>query len=278
MSARIIRSLDEGVNAGRRDAAREGNRLTITGNLATEQRLDALRAVLARDGSLQLAEAAVALGVSEMTVRRDLVALEQLGEARRVRGGAVAVIPTSFADRHKQHARAKASIAAKLAPLVPDRGAIGVDASSTLMRLTRALEPRRELTVLTNGLDSFCALAGVPGVRPVLTGGELDPRTGSLVGPLATHAAGQLMLRRLFVSSAGLDPTLGTGETCLEEAEVKQAMANVAADVVVAVDASKLGSRGTALGLAWGRISVLVTELDPADPRLDPYRGQVEIR
>ena len=97
-----------------------------SGNLATDQRLDHLREVLERDGSLRLAEVAVALGVSEMTVRRDLDQLESLGVARRVRGGAVALTPTAFADRHKAHARAKSRIAAKLVDLVPASGAIGV--------------------------------------------------------------------------------------------------------------------------------------------------------
>lgn len=250
---------------------------SVSGNLATEQRLDRLRETLERDGSLRLADVAVELAVSEMTVRRDLQQLESLGVARRVRGGAVALTPTAFADRHKAHARAKAKIAAKLVDLVPASGAIGVDASSTVMRMSRMLEPRRELTVLTNGLEAFQAVAAVPGVRPVLTGGELDPRTGSLVGPLAVHSAGQLMLRRLFLSSAGVDPVLGTGETCLEEAEVKQALARVAEDVVLAVDASKLGARGTALGLGWDQVRLLVTELDPSSPRLDPYRDSVEL-
>jgi DeoR family fructose operon transcriptional repressor len=250
---------------------------TLSGNLATEARLDRLREVLARDGSLRLADVAVDLGVSEMTVRRDLAQLESLGVARRVRGGAVALLPTAFADRHKAHARAKSRIAAKLVGLVPESGAIGVDASSTVMRMTRMLEPRRDLTVITNGLESFTAVSAVAGVRPVLTGGELDPRTGSLVGPLAAYTAGQLMLRRLFVSSAGVDLDLGTGETCLEEAEVKQALARVSEDVVLAVDASKLGTRGLARGLSWAQIRLLVTDLDPGHPRLDPYRGLVEL-
>lgn len=249
----------------------------VTGNLAAEQRIDLLRETLDRTGSVRLADVAEQLGVSEMTVRRDLAQLESLGVARRVRGGAVALTPTSFADRHRTHARAKSRIADKLLPLVPAVGAIGVDASSTVLRMTRVLPPRRDLTVITNGVESFTALSSVAGVRPVLTGGETEPRTGSLVGPLAVHACGRLLLRRLFVSSAGVDPVLGTGETCLAEAEVKQALAGVAEQVVVAVDASKLGARGTALGLRWEQVAVLVTDLEPADPRLDAYRGVVEL-
>jgi DeoR family fructose operon transcriptional repressor len=250
---------------------------SLSGNLATEQRLDWLRDRLARDGAVRLSEVAAALQVSEMTVRRDLQHLESMGLARRVRGGAVALAPAAFADRHKSQARAKSRIAGKLLPLVPAGGAIGIDASTTVMRLTGILAPRESLVVLTNGPATFTALSAVPGVRAVLTGGELDARTGSLVGPLAVHGAGQLMLRRLFMSSAGVDPVLGCGETCLEEAEVKQSLARVAEDVVLAVDSSKLGLRGTAIGLGWDRVRLLVTELDPASRKLDAYRDQVEL-
>jgi len=91
-------------------------------------------------------------------------------------------------------------------------------------------------------------------------------------------AARELLLRRLFVSAAALDPLHGTSENTLEDAEVKLAMADVAAEVVVAVDASKLGHRATARGLAPDQVALLVTDLDPADPRLDPYRDAWDIR
>jgi len=229
-------------------------------------------------GRVKVTELAVELAVSEMTIRRDLDVLAEQGMVQRIRGGALAVGPQPFAQRFSRQARAKDRIAAKLADLVGDGGAIGVDASSTLQRLAGALGRPRELTVVTNGQDTFQALQDVPGVTALLTGGQRDPRTGSLVGPLATRAAREVLLRRLFVSAAALDPRHGSSEATLEEAEVKLALADVAAEVVVAVDSSKLGQRAPARGLAPERIDLLVTELDPADPRLDPYRDQWPIR
>lgn len=247
--------------------------MNITGNLATEERLGWIRARLAADGSVRINEAAVELRVSEMTIRRDLQELEAMGQARRVRGGAVAVGPTPFADRHRHRARAKSRIAAKLLPLVPPTGAIAVDASSTLLRLSSALESARDLVIVTNGLQTFEALQGTPGIRPVLTGGEHDPRTGSLVGPLACRSASTFLLQRLFISAAGVDPEHGTSEAAIEEAEVKRALAAVAAEVVLAVDASKLGTRGLATAIPWDQVTTLVTDLDPGDDRLTTYRG-----
>jgi DeoR/GlpR family transcriptional regulator of sugar metabolism len=79
------------------------------------------------------------------------------------------------------------------------------------------------------------------------------------------------------MSAAALHPAHGTSEATLEDAEVKLALADVAAEVVVAVDSSKLGQRAPARGLAPERVLVLVTELDPQDERLDPYRERWEL-
>jgi DeoR family fructose operon transcriptional repressor len=111
----------------------------------------------------------------------------------------------------------------------------------------------------------------------MLTGGELEPRTGSLVGPLACRAAGQLAVTRLFASAAALDIDLGATEACIEEAEVKRAIAASADEVVLAVDASKLDQRSIAVGLDWDAIDVLVTDLSPRDERLKPFRSLVRV-
>ncbi|HZM32762.1 MAG TPA: DeoR/GlpR family DNA-binding transcription regulator [Acidimicrobiales bacterium] len=229
-------------------------------------------------GRVKVTELATELDVSEMTIRRDLDVLAEQGMIQRIRGGAVAVGPQPFAQRFSRQARAKDRIAAKLADLVGDGGAVGVDASSTLQRLAGHLGRPRELTVVTNGQDTFQALQDAPGVTVLLTGGQLDRRTGSLVGPLATRTAREVLLRRLFVSAAAVHPRLGTSEATLEEAEVKLALADVAGEVVVAVDSSKLGQAAPARGLPPERVDLLVTELDPSDPALDAYRDQWRIR
>lgn len=251
--------------------------MAVSSNLATEERLSWLRARLDADGSIQIAAAAAALDVSEMTIRRDLLELEGLGVVRRVRGGAVAMGPVSFQERHRTQARAKGRIAAKLRELVPASGAIGFDASSTILRLAGVLDQARDLVVTTNSIATFEALQGKPGINAVLTGGSLDPRTGSLVGPLACRVAGSLHLARLFVSAAAVDPTVGTSEAAIEEAEVKRVLASSAAEVIVAVDATKLGTKAMAPAIEWEHVTALVTDLSPDDRRLAPYRELTDV-
>lgn len=241
-------------------------------------RLQRIEAEVRRAGKVKVVELAAELAVSEMTIRRDLDMLAEQGAVQRIRGGAVSIGPQPFAERFSRQVRAKDRIADKLTQLVGDGGAIGVDASTTLQRIGSHLGPVRDLTIVTNGPDTFATLQDKVGVTALLTGGQLDPRTGSLVGPLATRAARELLLRRLFVSAAALDPRYGTSETTLEDAEVKLALADVAAEVIVAVDSTKLDQRAAARGLPLDRVDILVTDLAPTDARLDPYRDHWEIR
>lgn len=246
--------------------------MPLPDNVGAAERQEWLRGELRRSGAVRLKAAADALSVSEMTVRRDLLELEALGAARRVRGGAVGVGPATLADRHPRQARAKRVIAHKLLALVPAEGVVAFDASSTVLRLAGLLDGARDLIVLTNGVETFAALQGKPGIKPVLTGGEDATGSGSLVGPIATRVTAAFHVTHAFCSAAGVDASTGSSEPDLQEAEVKREMSRVAADTVLAVDSTKLGVRSATVCLEWESVSTLVTELDPRATALAPYR------
>jgi DeoR family transcriptional regulator, fructose operon transcriptional repressor len=247
------------------------------GSVATAVRLRWLTERLDTNGSVTIAEAAAVLGVSEMTIRRDITELEERGAVRRVRGGALAVGPRTFAERRSINPRAKGRIAAKLATLVPHTGAVAFDASSTVLRVVPLLSRARDLVAVTNGPDTFAALQHQRGIAPVLTGGQLDGRTGSLVGGIACRTARQITAKLFVASAAAVDDQVGATEATIEEAEVKRAFAEAASRVVLAVDSSKLTSRAISVGLEWEHVDVLVTELHPEDERLTGYRVLAEV-
>lgn len=251
--------------------------MTTTGGLAQHERLDMIRSHLQTDGSVRIKGLARELSVSEMTIRRDLDELEAQGTARRVRGGAVAVGPEAFAERHLQRGREKARIAEKLVATIPPSGTVAFDASTTVHRIAASLSLARDLVVVTNGLDAFHVLNNNLGVAPTLTGGSLERRTGSLVGPVARRTAESFIFDLFICSAAGVDPVLGSSEASIEEAEVKRAMARSSNRIVLAVDASKLGAMGQARVFRLDEIHLLVTDLHPSDARLDPYRDHVKL-
>jgi DeoR/GlpR family transcriptional regulator of sugar metabolism len=243
------------------------------------ERRELLLSRLEEHGVIRLEESAAALGVSTMTVRRDLEALEHEGVLVRVRGGAVATVRArSFAEREGLDDAAKTTIARKALDLVPQTGAIAVDASSTSGHLLAQLRQTTDLVVATNSAHNHARARAVRGVRAVLLGGELEPRTESFVGPIACAAAGFLTYDRFFTSAGAVDAEHGTTETIIEEAQVKRELVRAARETVLLLDSSKLERRAMAVAIPWSSISILVTELDPGDPRLDSLRELVELR
>lgn len=245
------------------------------GSLAAEVRRSVLIDLLARDGAFDLATAASECGVSEMTIRRDLAELERQGQIKRVRGGAIAVQPERFERRMARNRSAKLRIASKLDQLLPATGIIAMDSSSTIHRFAEQL-PESDLSVFTTGMETLHAVRGRV-QRALLSGGEFEEATDALVGPQALRSLADFFFAVSFVSVAGVDPEIGATDSTLDTAEFKRALRSRSDKLVVAVDSSKFGRTAAAVALPLSEIDVLVTDLDPGDPSLDPYREYVEL-
>lgn len=245
--------------------------------LLGEERRALLLAILHRDDVIRLESAADELGVSAMTVRRDLADLAAEGAVRRVRGGAVAAItPRPFEERRATRGAQKAVLARKAAELVPRSGAVAMDASSTTGVLLAHLAEVDDLLVVSNSVENAATARQIAGVRSILVGGEREDRTGSYVGPFATRAVAAATYARFFTSAAAID-LRGSSEVTAEEAAMKSAFAAAADETVLLIDSSKLGDRALASALDWSQIDLLVTDLAADDTRLDPYRPLVQI-
>ena len=252
--------------------------MVIKSTVDLEGRRQALTDLLSSSGSLRIEDLAERFKVSTMTVRRDLQALEDEGLARRVRGGAVSGAET-FEAREPRSGRAKAQIARKLSGLVPSGGVgICMDASTTISVLAASMPDAENLSVVTDGIETFLTLSRNPRVHAYLTGGQKDPNAGSLIGPVASSVLKQFSFARAFLSAAAVDPYFGTSEFSAEECEIKRLMAELSDHVVMAVDSQKLSAGAAARCLPWDGIDLMVTELDVSDARLDPYRDHVELR
>ncbi|HEV7955715.1 MAG TPA: DeoR/GlpR family DNA-binding transcription regulator [Marisediminicola sp.] len=252
--------------------------MATSGTLGAEERRAWIMTRIEQEGALRLDAAAAGLRVSAMTVRRDLDDLEGEGLVRRVRGGAVLALgPRPFSERRTVNSRAKQVIAHKALALIPSDGAVALDASTTSGTLGSALSGTLDVTVATNSHENFAALRGTSGVTPVLVGGELEGRTGSFVGLIACQAASSMLYRRFFTSASAVDAAHGASEVSLAETQVKHAFGGASREVVLCVDSSKLGRQSVSLSFPLAGISVMITELDPRDSRLDPYRELVEL-
>jgi DeoR/GlpR family transcriptional regulator of sugar metabolism len=246
-------------------------------SLGAQGRIAWLLAELHASGSVTLAGAAEELEISEMTVRRDLRALEEIGQARRVRGGAVSTGPVSFRGREQTHGQQKQEIAEKLLPLIPATGMIAFDSSSTINRLAMSLMGASDLIVVTNSIETMHVLRDRPGIQTVLTGGTFDARSDSLVGPVATACVAGMRFDAYFGSAAAVDLTLGCFEQTFEEAEMKRAMALSARRVVIGANSAKLNNGGSALSVKLEDMDILCSEITKDDARFAEMPAGVQI-
>ena len=244
--------------------------------MAVPGRLDVTLRLVRNAGTAALADLAARLGVSEMTVRRDLDELQRRGLVRRVRGGAVAVDApeNGFAARAGWQAGLKERIGRATAELVAPGSTVLLDAGTTTVHVAAHLLERAPLTVAVLSLPVAARLADQPGIRLLVVGGESRPGEQSLAGPLA-HGALRRLEFDLFVMSIGaVSARAGWSEFTLEDAAVKQVGLEQSARTVVAADSGKLGVRAFARVADLGAAERLVTDAGAHDPGLTPAAQQ----
>lgn len=245
--------------------------------LAPERRRRLLELIRSKR-SISVTDLESRMGMSRMTVYRDLEALVAEGQVEKVHGGVIAVEgkddgrgPVAdprarpMAERLALARPAKRAIARELAKLLAGVRTAVVDNSSTAFHLCEALGdgPPQDLFLVTGGVSLYLELQrrAPPGVRVALHGGEPHARTGSLVGPLALGSLREMRFDLAVISCLGvLRDEDAVFVSNLEEGEVKRMYLERARRGVLAVDRSKLGQSGPYRLAGLGAFDALVTE------------------
>ncbi|MFD8934887.1 DeoR/GlpR family DNA-binding transcription regulator [Streptomyces sp. NPDC059578] len=241
--------------------------VTVSFVFAAERRQLILEMVRA-NGAVSLRELARVVQTSEVTVRRDVRALEAEGLLDRRHGGAV--LPGGFTREsgfpQKSHLATaeKTAIADLAAGLVEEGEAIVVGAGTTTQELARRLARVPGLTVVTNSLLVAQALAHANRVEVVMTGGTLRGSNYALVGSGAEQSLQGLRVSRAFLSGSGLTAERGLSTSNMLSASVDRALVQAAAEVVVLADRTKLGTDTMFQTVPTDVITRLVTDEPPA--------------
>ena len=221
-------------------------------------------------------ELAVALGCSEMTVRRDLESLERSGGLRRVHGGAASVFlsaeETPYGIRALESHEAKATIGAAAASLLADGETVILDGGTTAMEVARALRNRR-MTVMPLALRPVFELHECPGIKLLLPGGEVRPGELSLTGSLTEPSFSQLRFDTCVMGPCGIDAKAGITTHLLAETAVKRAAARASQRVVAVADSSKLGRVAFGHVCELDDIDVVVTDAEADQQIVDELRA-----
>ncbi|RUT31467.1 DeoR/GlpR transcriptional regulator [Arsenicitalea aurantiaca] len=226
-------------------------------------------AAFERSGFVSITELAEEFGVSGMTVRRDLTALDKRGLLARTHGGAVPVgvqavidsVEPAFDLRRRENADGKMAIARAAAGLIGPSESIGLDVGTSILALAEDIANRRDLRVFTNNLRVAMRLAE-GNVTVYTLGGQVRSPEFSLIGPQAAEALSGHFLDRVFIGVSGFDAN-GFYDYSPEDTEIKRAFIAHAGSVVVLCDASKFGRRALSRIVPLERVDLVVTDAAP---------------
>ncbi len=218
--------------------------------MLAQQRQARILEELDRRGSVRVSELVQLLGVSDMTVRRDLDTLRQRGLLDKVHGGATlreegSTDEPGFLTKSARELAEKEAIAARAATLVEPGSAVAISAGTTTHALARHLVDVPGLTVVTNSVWVADVLhsSGQNGTTVLLTGGLRTP-SDALVGPIAIEALRSLHVDVVFMGVHGMDAKAGFSTPNLMESETNRAMVANARRLVVVADSTKWGVLG----------------------------------
>lgn len=223
---------------------------------APERRAE-LERLVAADGYIASAEVAQRLGVSEMTVRRDLRLLEQEGVLRRVAGGAtIASAGVPFERRDEVGATQKRAIAELAAAEAAGAEIVALDAGTTVAAVAPLLHGS---TIVTHSLPVIEALSRDPQPRLIAAGGHYQPDTRCFAGPLAeeTLRGVRCDVALLSATAVGLDGLWGTN---VLDAAIKRVLARQSSRVVLLADADKLERTSVVRIADLDVVDVLITD------------------
>jgi DeoR/GlpR family transcriptional regulator of sugar metabolism len=223
-------------------------------------------------GGVRVADLVRALGVSDMTVRRDLELLHDRGLLEKVHGGAAAIEGSSlfepgFTIKSGMMEREKSCIAEGAATLVEPGTAIAISAGTTTFALARRLVDVPGLTVVTNSVPVADVLHrdGRADQTVILSGGVRTP-SDALVGPFAVEVIRSLHVDTVFMGIHGMDPRSGFTTPNILEAETDRALIESGRRLVLLADHTKWGVVGISSIGRLEEVHALITDsgLDPA--------------
>lgn len=217
--------------------------------------------LLQEQGEVSVDQLVQLFDISEVTIRKDLSALETSGFLLRKYGGAI-LMPKEIMDENENDelTKRKFVIAKAAAERIRDHNRIIVDSGSTTATLIKQLNLKQGLVVMTNSLSVATELRALENEPTLLmTGGTWDTRSESFQGKVAEQVLRSYDFDQLFIGADGID--LARGSTTFNElVGLSQVMAEVSREVVVMVESQKIGRKMPNLELTWQQIDVLITD------------------
>jgi DeoR/GlpR family transcriptional regulator of sugar metabolism len=229
-----------------------------------EQRHGLILALVAERGSMTITELHRRLNVSRETVRRDIALLADRNGLRKTHGGAMALemIEPPIETRQVTNAQGKRAIGRRAATLVPDGASVIISSGTTTQSVAEALMSRRNLTVLSNNLQTCGKLAGRNGNRVYMLGGEVTVNGGAF-GTDALAMLSHFYADFAFIGAGAVSSTPWLMDFSREEGELHSVILNSARTTAVVADRTKFNRFAPVRLQNFEKVTYLITDATP---------------
>ncbi len=224
------------------------------------ERREIILEVLAEAGSVSVSSLAKRLGVTPVTVRTDLVALEEEGVLARIHGGALPAFHSNILERSRRDRGSKSAIAKAAAAEIQNGDTVIISAGTTTALIAKYLLGKRDIHIVTNNTLLLTHARMNPQLRVTLVGGEFHASEEGIVGPMALSTIDQFYVSKTFIGIDGASVRQGFTAHFLESADLVRKMADQADEVIVVSDSSKFAKSGFARILQFDEVDTLVTD------------------
>jgi len=218
---------------------------------------------LDHQGGVRVSELAIRLGVTEETIRRDLIKLEAEGKVQRTHGGALPrttdQAPHPYQQRQLVEVEAKRAIAGVALAEIEEEDVVFLDGSTTAFQLARRF-PDIRCTVLTHSEPVFRELTTRNHVELVSTGGIYDRRNACFVGPLAEQMLASLHVTKAIMGCKALDFDQGFSDAAVRHMNLKRSVIRLADQVIVLADHTKMDGRSRYFFAATDDVDLVISD------------------
>jgi DeoR family transcriptional regulator, aga operon transcriptional repressor len=232
--------------------------------LLIDERRQHIHSLVQSQGRVLVGALSRDLGISQITIRKDLEFLQSKGLVQRTHGGALrlqssALFDPTLKEKQKQHFQEKQRIAAAAAKMVEEGQCVLLDSGTTTTAVAHELRRFSQLTVITNAVNIAAELAST-NLEVILIGGILRKNSFSLVGPLAEDVLKEMHADILFLGVDGFDPEVGLTTPNFLESRVNRAMVRAARRVVAVCDSTKFSRRSLSRIVPPDSIHCVITD------------------
>ncbi len=244
------------------------------GNIAKRHKviIDQLKS----DGYVKVQDLSERLGVSEVTIRKDLKYLESKKMLYRNHGSASS-LSSIITDKHidikeKLYTEEKSRIADAAIKLLEPNDKIIIASGTTLLNFANKIQTENHLTVITSSVKISLTLCYNPNIDIIQLGGTMRRNSVSVVGNFAEEILNGISCNKLFLGVDGIDLDYGLTTSDLSESIINQKMIDAAQEIIILTDSSKFGKRGFCKICNLNKVHRIITDSGAPSQVIDMIR------